>query len=198
MSLKYGSSKSIYCYSDTDILINNLDIKDEDLLEEAEGLYSAQRLLELEASPIKGAFDFDHIKRIHHYIFQDIFPFAGEVREENISKGNTRFASVQFIEPCANDLFHKLKSENHLLGLSKKEFSGRAAFYMAELNMLHPFREGNGRTIREFLRNLALNCGFNLNWDAVDKEELLVASIESTVNVTHLEECIYRTIEAND
>lgn len=196
MSLKYGSSKSKYCYPDTDILINNLDIRDEDLLKEAEGLYSAQRLLELEAAPLEGDFDFLHVKKIHKHIFQDIYPFAGEIREENISKGMTRFAGVQFIEPSANVLFDQLRSENHLVGMPIEEFSMRAAHYMAELNMLHPFREGNGRVLREFIRSLALKSGYSSKWDAVDKDELLAASIESTVDPRHLAECIKRTIES--
>lgn len=194
MSFKYDSSKSKYCYPGIDILINKLDIKDEKILNEAESLYTAQRLLELESTPIKGTFDLHHLQKIHHYIFQDLYPFAGKLREENISKGMTSFASFQYIEPCAKDLFDKLKSDNYLKDTTLEGFSVNSAFYMAELNMLHPFREGNGRSIREFLRCLALNCNYNLQWTAVGEDELLEAFIESIIDYKRLADCIKRTI----
>ena len=90
-SSKYGPDDSKYCYPNTDVLINKLDIKDKELLEEADALYSAQRLLELQAEPIKGDFDLQHLKEIHYYIFQDLYDFAGKIREEDIIKGQYSF-----------------------------------------------------------------------------------------------------------
>jgi cell filamentation protein len=83
-SSKYGSEDSQYCYPGTNVLKNKLDIKDKELLEEADALYSAQRLLELQANPIEGNFD-----------LQDLYDFAGEIGEEDIIKGNTHFAKSQ-------------------------------------------------------------------------------------------------------
>lgn len=88
------SVQSIYCYEDTDVLINKLDIRDSDLLAEADTEFSAQRLLELGAHPVKGMFTLSHIQNIHKYIFQDIYPFAGKLRLEDISKGTTMFQEV--------------------------------------------------------------------------------------------------------
>ncbi len=195
-SIKYGSSNSKYCYPGTEILINKLDIKDDSLLKEAEALYSAQRLLELAAKPVMGKFGLRHIQRIHHHIFQDIYPFAGLIREENISKDGTPFAQSQYIVPFATELFNKLKSENYLESTSNEVFSNRAAYYMSELNAIHPFREGNGRAIREFIRTLAIHCKFKLSWDSVDITELLDASIESIKDYTHLSDCIMRCINS--
>lgn len=195
-SMKYGSTNSKYCYPGTDILINKLDIKDESLLKEAEALYSAQRLLELTVTPVTGDFDLQHLQRIHYHILQDIYPFAGLIREENISKDGTPFAQSQYIVPFSTDLFNKLKSENHLTNLTIEVFSARAAYYMAEINAIHPFREGNGRATRELIRSLAIHCYFNLNWDSVDFKELLDASIESIKDYTHLTNCIRRCINS--
>ena len=194
--MKYGSSNSKYCYPGTEVLINKLDIKDDSLLREAEELYSAQRLLELAVEPLMGNFDLQHLQRLHHYIFQDLFPFAGLIREENISKGGTPFAQSQYIVPIATDLFNKLKSEHHLENTNNEVFSNRAAYYLSEINAIHPFREGNGRAIREFIRTLALRSNFNLNWDSVAITELLNASIESIKDYTHLSDCIMRCINS--
>lgn len=195
ISVKYGSTNSKYCYLGTAILINKLEIQNEIHLKEAETLFSAQRLLELTAKPILGDFALDHLKSIHHHIFQDIYPFAGMLREENISKGGTLFAQSQYIEPFAAELFSKLKLEGLLVGLDSSAFSDRAAHYMAEINAIHPFREGNGRAIREYIRSLALYCGYTLNWDSIDKDEILEASIESIKNYEHLANCILRCID---
>lgn len=195
MSQKYGSSDSKYFYSDSNTLINKLDIRDEQLLKEAEALYTAQRLLELQAKPIIANFDLENLIMIHKYIYQDLYEFAGTIRNENISKGQTFFASVPYIEPNAKKLFSQLRSENYLVGTTIDDFSEKAAYYMAELNIIHPFREGNGRAIREFIRCLAWKCGFALNWNAVTNSEILEASISSVNDITHLTNVIRRCIE---
>ena len=192
--MKYGSSNSKYCYQGTDILINKLDIRTDDLLKEAESLFTAQRLLELSATPFQGSFDLKHLQQIHYYMFQDLYDFAGKIREEDISKGNTLFAKFQYIAQNTEMLFNELKSEKLLKETSVDEFSKRSAYYMSELNIIHPFREGNGRTIREFIRCLALSCGYILNWNSVDKDNLLDASIKSVNNYEHLARCIRKSI----
>jgi cell filamentation protein len=87
-------------------------------------------------------------KEIHYYIFQELYDFAGKIREEDIIKGNTHFAKYQYIVSNAIQLFEELKNENHLLNTSVDQFAKRTAHYMAELNILHPFRDSNGRAIR--------------------------------------------------
>lgn len=195
MSQKYGSSDSKYFYPNSNTIINKLDIQNAQLLKEAEALYTAQRLLELQATTIIDNFDLESLIMIHKYIYQDLYDFAGSIRVENISKGETLFAAVPYIIPNAEKLFTQLKSENYISGTTINEFSEKAAYYMAELNIIHPFREGNGRTIREFIRCLALKCGFTLNWNAVSDSEILEASISSVNDITHLAEVIRRCIE---
>jgi cell filamentation protein len=83
-----------------------------------------------------------------------------------------------------------------LKGLNAKEFSKRTAYYLAEINMIHPFREGNGRSIREYIRQLALNCGYVINWSLVEKETLLNATIAAVdKNYEPLSNCIFEVIE---
>lgn len=196
MSLKYGSSSSKYCYPDTYTLINKLDIHDDNLLKEAESLYTAQRLLELQAEVILGNFDLNHLLAIHYYIFQDLYDFAGKIREEDISKEYTFFAKFPYIVLNAEKLLKDLQKENYLKELNQEEFSNKAAYYMAELNVIHPFREGNGRTIREFIRCLALNSNFILNWNAIDKDDLLQASIKSVMDSSVLAKSIKKCIDS--
>ena len=85
-STKYTSKNSKYCYKNSTVLINKLDIRDSELVKEAEELLTSQRLIELYATTIRGCFDFNHLMDIHKYIFQDIYDFAGMIRDENISK----------------------------------------------------------------------------------------------------------------
>ena len=195
-SSKYGPDDSKYCYPNTDVLINKLDIKDKELLEEADALYSAQRLLELQAEPIKGDFDLQHLKEIHYYIFQDLYDFAGKIREEDIIKGNTHFAKSQYIVPNAIQLFEELENENYLLNTSVDQFAKRASYYMSELNILHPFRDGNGRAIREFIRCLALECDYKIKWNSIDKDRLFNASVKSVFNTKPLIQCVKKAIDS--
>lgn len=187
---RYNASKSRYYYKDTEVLINKLDIRDNNLLREADAAFSAQRLVELQAQPITGNFDLEHLKDIHRYIFKDIYRFAGKIREEDISKGHTRFSNCFYIRDNANKIFSELAGENFLQRYSLKIFCSRVSYYMAELNILHPFREGNGRAIRELVRCLALKCGYEINWKAINQKELLEASIKSVLDIADLVRCI--------
>ena len=78
---------------------------------------------------------------IHRFLFEDIYPFAGLFRTENIAKDNFRFAEWRYIEEQLDSILNKLKEENFLEGLEKKKLAERLAYYMSEINVLHPFRE---------------------------------------------------------
>lgn len=167
-----------YCYPNSDVLINKLDIQDIDKLKTFERKLTMLRIMELIDNPLKGNFDFEHLKAIHGFIFQDIYDWAGKVRTVDISKGHM-FCNVKFIEIQADEIFAKLKKDKFLAGLSEEEFCKRLAFYFAEINALHPFREGNGRSQREFIRALAIKNGYRIHFDKISEEQMLNASAES-------------------
>lgn len=185
---------SKYVYPGTDTLMNKAGIRNYRELALFESLVSTKRLAELHLTPITGDFDLSHLQDIHHYIFQDVYPFAGQIRTENIAKDNFRFAPTQFIEPAAQDIFGQLQGEGALKGMPAEQFAERAAYYMAEINVLHPFREGNGRSTREFIRELANNAGFDLQWSRVDKDRVFQASVRSIHDTTELEKVIKEAI----
>ncbi len=191
----YEARNSIYCYPGTEVLKNKLNIhKREDLLF-YETKITAAKLLSLRRKGVTGDFSVKHLKQIHYTLFEDIYPFAGEFRTENIAKGSFRFAEWEYIEEQCNILLERLQKENTLQGLNKRAFVGRLSFYMAELNVLHPFREGNGRTIREFIRQLALKNGYTLNLTKVDAKTILEACMISVVDLNPLEDLLEYCME---
>ena len=168
----------IYCYPNSDVLKNKIGIQDMEKLQRLERLLTMLRILELVDKPIQGKFDLQHLCLIHRYIFQDVYDWAGEIRKVDIAKGSM-FCNVKFIESQAAEIFKKLKSEDYLQGLNEENTASRLAYYFSEINALHPFREGNGRSQREFIRTLTLHIGYVINFAKVSKEEMLKASKDS-------------------
>ncbi|MCD7819130.1 MAG: Fic family protein [Lachnospiraceae bacterium] len=168
----------IYCYPNSDVLINKLNIRDMDKLRNFERRLTMLRLSELLDKPIVGKFDLEHLQQIHKYIFQDIYEWAGQIRTVDIAKGNM-FCNVKFIEPQAKLIFDNLKKDNYLIGFEEDVFVKRLAYYFAEINALHPFREGNGRSQREFIRSLALRNGYIINFSNISREDMIKASSKS-------------------
>lgn len=191
----YKQRSSSYCYENSNTLINKLNIKDSKILQKYEAKITAAKLLSLRQKGITGNFDAKHLISIHTYLFEDIYPFAGVFRKENIAKGEFRFAEWEFIDEELIKLLDKLKDDNYLQGKDKKEISQQLAYYISELNVLHPFREGNGRTIREFIRQLALKNGYILNLKKVPPKEILNASIKSIVDTSELENIIENCLD---
>ncbi|MFT9427319.1 MAG: Fic family protein [Sporolactobacillus sp.] len=144
-------------------------------------------MMELMKMPIFTVqWDLAYLQAIHHYIFQDVYPFAGKIRTEQIGKGHFRFASPLYIEGAASDLFQTLRHEHFLKNLGREAFCDRLTYYFTEINVLHPFREGNGRTEREFLRTLALKNGYTLDFRKISQAVLLQASERSVADAKAL------------
>lgn len=171
-------SDYIYCYKGTEVLINNFGLEDPEKLKKVERTITAARLIELLKKPIHGKFDTAHLKKIHQYIFQDIYPFAGEFRRVDIAKG-LMFCHCEYIERELDKLFLKLKEEKYLKNTSLDDIPARAAFYMGEINAIHPFRDGNGRAQREFIRELLLPLNLQTDYSRCPKDMMLKASIAS-------------------
>ena len=175
----YTTTQSIYCYPDSNVLKNKLNIRDNKLLKTAEEEITLIKQMELLKNPIKGNFSKAHLMNIHKFIFEDIYSFAGKIRREQISKADTMFYPPNLIDRELDKVFAKIKEKNMLKETDEEKIFDNLAYVMAELNIIHPFREGNGRSIREFIRLMAKRMGYDLNWGNVDKEELLEASILS-------------------
>jgi len=173
----YTTTQSIYCYPDSNVLKNKLNIRDNKLLKTAEEEITLIKQMELLKNPIKGNFSKAHLMNIHKFIFGDIYSFAGKIRREQISKADTMLYPPNLIDRELDKVFAKIKEKNMLKETDEEKIFDNLAYVMAELNIIHPFREGNGRSIREFIRLMAKRMGYDLNWGNVDREELLEASI---------------------
>jgi cell filamentation protein len=188
-----------YLDPSTGVLKNRFGIADADILETVEADLVASRSRELAQSPLDGGFDMKHLQAIHRYLFGDLYEWAGELRTVNISKNGHTFAHHLHLSDAAKTIFDKLAEENCLAGLHAEAFSERAAYYLGEINALHPFREGNGRTQREFISSLAQENEYYIAWQDIPPRELLEASIESIVgNLSRLAKLILRNLYFND
>lgn len=178
----YTSVQSIYCYPDSDVLINKMGIRNKDELKAAEEEITAIKQYALWQEPLKGHYTKSHLMRIHRFLFEQIYPFAGHIRREQISKGDTMFFPPDLIDRELNRVFSEIHAKKLLSEHNKKIQIQNLSFVMAELNIIHPFREGNGRTIRELIRCMALEYGMTINWGNTDRDTLLDASIASVDN----------------
>ena len=164
-----------YCYPDSTVLKNKLNITDENTLVEKERRYTTLRSAELAAHPLKGELNTEYLRNIHRFLFGEIYEWAGENRKIDISRGNI-FCMHELINVCLDQVMLELKNENFLSGLDKNAMISRLAYYIGEINTIHPFREGNGRTQRAFIRELAARNGLHLAFDKVTPKEMVEAS----------------------
>lgn len=171
---KYGAGRDPYCYPDTDCLENLLDIRDTNELEIAEHHFTTARLEHF--IPDFENLNFSYLKHLHRHLFQDLYHWAGKLRTIDISKGNTRFCINPNITKESEKLFKWLSESNNLQTLDLHNFTLNISHFFCELNVIHPFRDGNGRTSRLFCELLALQAGYELNWKNVDIEEWIHAN----------------------
>lgn len=177
---------SANCYSGTTILINKFDIRDEEKLNEVESVLASVRYAEWLNAPKADSFDFEHYKAIHHFLFSDLYDWAGQIRTVNISKKGTKFTPSENIEEQAALVFKRLRKCNYFKGLDHSAFVNEIVDFYCVTNALHPFREGNGRTQRIFLTQLIRNAGYDINFADMDTELLMIATIQSAQGVTDM------------
>ena len=186
----------VYCIPGTAVLKNKAGITDQDQLDEYEGDFTAIRLLELTQNPVEGSFDLTHLCKIHQYLFQDVYEWAGEVRSVDIIRGESRFCNVRHIQSYSNTVFSAIATEKYFVNLEPKVFSNRLAHYLSEINAIHPFREGNGRVQRLFISQLAEHAGYFLDYSALDQAELYPVMQESFLrNIQPLADLIFKIID---
>ncbi|OLP57674.1 adenosine monophosphate-protein transferase [Rhizobium rhizosphaerae] len=172
----YTAEQDPLCYPGTTVLINKLDLVDQAELDEAE---LALFLIRADEPLPDGALDRAHYMAIHHHLFQDIYDWAGQPRTIRIGKGGNWFCYPEYIDRQMDLVFAKLERNGFLTGLSPEEFARQATDFLADLNAIHPFREGNGRTQLTFLSLLAENGGLPFNDDLLDRHRVIGAMIDS-------------------
>jgi cell filamentation protein len=198
MSNSYNYIDPDYTYTDpkTGILRNLADITDHDVLLFVESASVAKRLQELYENPIKIK-GIESLFAIHRHLFQDIYSWAGKKRIVEISKDGKQFFptthfenAYRFIDTLISD-YKKTRRDN------KQQLAEQLAEILDNLNYLHPFREGNGRTQREFLRILALEKGLTLNLNPPDNKCVYEKYMHGTINsdLKTLTELIIELIE---
>lgn len=178
----YTTVQSIYCYPDSDVLKNKLHIRNKAELKQAEEEFTAVKQLVLLQEPIQGRFTKTHLLRIHRFLLEDVYPFAGHIRREQISKGDTMFCPPHLIDRELRRVFDALHAKRMLSEKDRAKQIQNLSHVMAELNMIHPFREGNGRSIRELIRCMGLEYGLQLNWGNTDRDTLIDAAIASVAD----------------
>jgi cell filamentation protein len=174
--MPYSPDSDPYLDQETGVLINRLGISDAEVLEQAEADISAVAIATLGERQHEGDFDLEHLNDIHFEIFHDIYPWAGELRTVDLAKDDTKFANCEFLEKAAVGIFNNLHAEKLLDGLEGGVYVERFAHYYSEVNILHPFREGNGRTQRAFFTQLAAKAGKFVAWDKMDGDKNITAS----------------------
>ena len=164
-----------YCYPDSFVLRNKLDIQDGSVLNDLEREITSTRIQQAMDIPVKGKFDLKHLQAIHRFVFSDLYEWAGELRTVNIAKGN-QFCNYLYLEDYADKFFKELKAERYLTKTPPDDFHNRLTHYFSEINVLHPFREGNGRTQRVFIEYLARSAGRHVDFSTVEGYEMIEAS----------------------
>lgn len=169
-----------YYTDDNGVLKNRLGIENAQRLQEAEAHFSIGRQVELERNPIAGSYDLAHLQRIHGHLFQDIYDWAGKLRTVDIAKGDTYFCRSDFIEAEAKRIFKALADDlPRLKDCNTAEFCEKVGYHLGEINMIHPFREGNGRAQRLLITQLSHACGRDIDWSLCTQKEMIEASIEA-------------------
>jgi len=171
----YAAENDPHCYPGTTTLINLLDITDSQLLEEAELAFFLIRAEE----PPDGKLDLDHYLALHRHLFQDVYAWAGQIRTIRTGKAGNWFCYPEYIESELHRVFAELGDIELRRSMARGAFAAHIAHFLAELNAVHPFREGNGRTQLSFAVLLAEQAGFRFDATKLDPTKMMEAMIES-------------------
>ena len=165
-----------YIDPETGILRNKINAKtSEELYGNESNIISAE---ELYLVNIPHTRDLAELQKIHKRLFGKVYDWAGQLRTVNIKKGSEEFfLDATYLENGAQYVFNELAKENYLKGLPREEFVKRLAYFYEQLNFIHPFREGNGRTQRIFWQRIAKDAGYKIRWYKVVGDELDNASL---------------------
>jgi cell filamentation protein len=165
-----------YVYPGTRVLRNRLGIIDPKALDKTERRIATQKT---RRGVPEGKFDLAHLQAIHRHLFQDIYDWAGELRTVEINKGGHQFQFRQFIRTGMADVHGRLVRSKFLARLSRHDFAQEVGVIIGDVNYIHPFREGNGRTQIQYLKQLAARAGHDLDLTRIDPAGWIDASIAS-------------------
>lgn len=180
-SYTYTDTDYIYTDQKTGVLLNIRNITDSEALQFLEAGVCAQRTHELWMNPITVE-NSNTLFSIHQYLFQDIYAWAGQRRKVEISKGGKQFFPLHRFDTALSYIDSLISEYKHLDCNNKEILSLKLAEILDAVNYLHPFREGNGRTQREFLRLLALEKGWKLNLNPPDNMSVYERYMEGTIS----------------
>ncbi len=166
-------------YPGTRALRNSLGLHDPRELSQAEADIVGLALAALAEQPLPGNYDLAHWQAFHRRIFGALYPWAGELRTVQIAKPNAFYARPEHITGYAQGIFAELAREDCLKGLDGAAFLERLTHYHAEMYAVHPFREGNTRSLRALLGQLAGEAGHRIAWEYLDHEQSLAANVRS-------------------
>jgi cell filamentation protein len=172
----YDVANDPYCYPNSSVLKNLADLRTASGLEAYETAMTAQRFDE----PLPaGRLSLSHYLAIHHHLFQDVYAWAGKLRRTRTGKGSSWFCYPEHIRRELAVLFGQLREDGFLRGLARDVFVTKAASFLAALNAIHAFRDGNGRTQLTFVAILADQAGYPLRADQLSPASFLKAMIAS-------------------
>ena len=182
------------CYPGSNVLVNKADLTDQDVLDQFEQMMFLSRSEEVMP---QGNPDYNLYKAIHRHFFQDVYEWAGTPRTIRTGKGGNWFCYPEFIDSEMEKLFGQLAEEGYLTRIGNTaSFAARASHYIAEINAVHPFREGNGRCQLILLNILCEMSGYEMNEDKLSPEHFFNAMIASFKgNNNPLSEAIMAMIE---
>lgn len=156
--------------------MNRLGIRDQAALDAFEADATAQRALELLPA---GAFGPAHYRATHRHLFGDVYAWAGKHRTVRIAKQDSIFCYPGHIPAEMDRLFRRLREQQFMRGLTGVAFAEQAAVFLADLNAIHPFREGNGRTRFAFIRLVAIQAGHRLSFQDTQPDRVIAAMVDS-------------------
>lgn len=172
----WNTAPDPYQYPDSQLLRNIPDIRNAAALEQFEHRATALRLEEMIAALATAPINLETWQTMHRILFQDVYPWAGQIRTVQLAKGGTVFAMPERIEAEARPIFDRLGREN-FARLKRDPLITKLAGSFGELNVLHPFREGNGRTQKLLFDEIVRRCGYAIHWEKMDVDALLQAVI---------------------
>ena len=165
-----------YVYPGTNLFRNKLNLRDAVLLDRYERELVTDRIA---LGVPAGAFTLRHLQAIHRHLFQDVYGWAGKIRTLEIAKDGHQFQFRAYIQTGMADVHRRIVAARYLQGLPREDFAARAGEIIGDLNDVHPFRDGNGRTQLQYLKQLGARAGHGLDLTRLERETWLHASREA-------------------